>query len=261
MSEGRVTGEVKDGIARLTIDDPARRNAITDNMVDQAFAALDAILPEARVLVISGRGEAFCSGANLSFNPDLDVSQMDGGAPLISHYHPLIQRIAECPVPVITSIRGAAAGYGASLALAGDIILAEEKAFFALTFRALGLVPDGGVGWMLVKAVGRVRAMELMLLGERLPATKAHEWGLITRVYQGGDALDEATEKFARELGAGPTFALGRIRRMGWLASEIGLEAELTLEADYQRECTRSADVLEGIAAFQEKRPPKFTGR
>lgn len=261
MSEGKVTGVVKDGIARLTIDDPERRNAIGEPMVEQALVALDAMLPEARVLVIAGAGDHFCSGANLSFDPTVDLGQIDGGQALLALYNPLIRRIAECPVPVITSVRGAAAGFGASLALAGDLILAEEKAFFALTFRALGIVPDGGAAWMLVKAAGRVRAMELMMLGERLPAAKALEWGLITRVYQGGEALGEATEKLAAELAQGPTVALGRIRRMAWLAAETGLEEELALEVDYQRECVRSADVLEGLAAFREKRPPRFHGR
>lgn len=260
MDDGRVIGAVKDGIARLTIDDPARRNAISEAMVEQALTVLDHILPEARVLVIAGKGGAFCSGANLAFDPDMDVSQIDGGAPLLALYNPLIRRIAECPVPVITSVRGAAAGFGASLAMAGDIILAEEKAFFALTFRALGIVPDGGAAWMLVKAIGRVRAMELMMLGERLPAAKALEWGLVTRVFA-GDALEEATERLARELAAGPTFALRRIRRMGWLAAESSFEAELALEADYQRECVRSPDLLEGLAAFREKRAPTFSGR
>jgi enoyl-CoA hydratase/carnithine racemase len=260
MEDGKVTGTVSEGVARLTIDDPARRNAISEAMVEQAFAALDHILPEARVLVISGQGDAFCSGANLAFDPDMDVSKIDGGAPLISHYSPLIRRIADCPVPVITSVRGAAAGFGASLAMAGDIILAEEKAFFALTFRALGIVPDGGAAWMLTKAIGRVRAMELMLLGERLHAPKALEWGLITRVLV-GDALEETTETLARELAAGPTFALRRIRRMAWAAAESSFDEELALEADYQRECVRSADLLEGLAAFREKRPARFTGR
>ncbi|RYD93674.1 MAG: 2-(1,2-epoxy-1,2-dihydrophenyl)acetyl-CoA isomerase [Sphingomonadales bacterium] len=261
MAEGKVTGELRDGIARLIIDYPARRNAISEPMVEQAIAAFDRIVPEARVLLISGAGDHFCSGANLAFDPDMDVSKIDGGAPLLALYNPLIRRIAESPVPVITSVRGAAAGYGASLALAGDIILAEEKAFFALTFRALGIVPDGGAAWMLVKAIGRVRAMELMMLGERLPAPRALDWGLITRVYQGGDALAEATETLARELATGPTVALGRIRRLAWLAAETSFEDDLNLEADYQRECVRSEDVLEGLAAFREKRAPQFKGR
>ena len=261
MTEGKVTGELKDGIARLTIDDPARRNALGEPMAQQALDALDAILPEARVLVITGAGDHFCSGANLSFDPGLDINQVDGGAALLAVYGPLMRRIASCPVPVITSVRGAAAGFGASLALGGDLILAEDKAFFALTFRALGIVPDGGVAWLLAKAVGRVRAMEMMLLGERLPAAKALDWGLVTRVYQGGDALAEATDKLAADLAQGPTFALRRIRRMAWLAAEQGFDEALALEVDYQRECVRSEDVREGLAAFSEKRAPRFRGR
>ena len=260
MSEGKVTGTVRDGIARLTIDDPARRNALAEPMAQQALDALDAILPEARVLVIQGAGDHFCSGANISFDPDMDINQVDGGAALLAVYGPLMRRIAECPVPVITCVRGAAAGFGASLALGGDLILCEEKAFFALTFRALGIVPDGGAAWLLAKAVGRVRAMEMMLLGERLPAAKALEWGLVTRVYQ-GDALTEATEKLAAELAKGPTVALRRIRRMAWLGAEQGFDEALALEVEYQRECVRSEDVREGLASFREKRAPVFKGR
>lgn len=260
MGEGRVIGRVEAGIARLTIDDPASRNALSEAMIDQAMAALDAMLPEARVLVISGQGSAFCAGANLGYDPDIDLSQVDGGAPLLSHYNPLIRRIAECPVPVITSVRGAAAGFGASLALAGDIIIAEEKAFFLQAFQALGIVPDGGAAWILVKAIGRVRALELMMLGERLPAAKALEWGLITRVVP-GDALEATTDDVARRLAAGPTFALGRIRRMAWLAAQSSFDEQLALEADFQRACVSSDDLREGLAAFREKRPPRFTGR
>jgi enoyl-CoA hydratase/carnithine racemase len=260
MSEGKVIGEVKDGIARLVIDDPTRRNALGEAMAHQAMAALDAILPQARVLVIEGAGDHFCSGANLSFDPGVDINKVDGGAALLAAYGPLMRRVAECPVPVITCVRGAAAGFGASLALAGDLILCEEKAFFALTFRALGIVPDGGVAWLLAKTVGRVRAMEMMLLGERLPAAKALEWGLVTRVYQ-SEALTQATEKLAAELAQGPTFALGRIRRMAWLGAEQGFDEALALEVEYQRECVRSEDVREGLASFLEKRPPVFKGR
>jgi enoyl-CoA hydratase/carnithine racemase len=260
MSEGKVIGEVKDGIARLVIHDPTRRNALGEPMAHQAMAALDAILPQARVLVIEGAGDHFCSGANLSFDPGVDINKVDGGAALLAAYGPLMRRVAECPVPVITCVRGAAAGFGASLALAGDLILCEEKAFFALTFRALGIVPDGGVAWLLAKTVGRVRAMEMMLLGERLPAAKALEWGLVTRVYQ-SEALTQATERLAAELAQGPTFALGRIRRMAWLGAEQGFDEALALEVEYQRECVRSEDVREGLASFLEKRPPVFKGR
>lgn len=261
MGEGKVTGEVRDGVLRLMIDDPARRNALGEPMAEQAIHLLDTLLPEARVLVIAGAGEHFCSGANLAFDPGVDIGQVDGGAALLALYDPLMRRIAECPVPVITSVRGAAAGFGASLALAGDLILAEEKAFFALTFRSLGIVPDGGAAWLLAKAVGRVRAMEMMLLGERLPAFKALEWGLITRVYPNGDTLAHATDTYAAELAEGPTFALGRIRRMAWLGAEQGFDEALRLEVDYQRECVRSEDVREGLAAFREKRTPRFRGR
>lgn len=260
MSEGKVSGTVAGGIARLVIDDPARRNALGEPMAHQAMALLDALLPRARVLVIEGAGDHFCSGANLSFEPGHDINKVDGGAALLAVYGPLMRRIAECPVPVITCVRGAAAGFGASLALAGDLILCEEKAFFALTFRALGIVPDGGVAWLLAKAVGRVRAMEMMLLGERLPAAKALEWGLVTRVCQ-GDALAAATDRLAAELAQEPTIALGRIRRMAWLGAEQSFDEALALEVDYQRECVRSEDVREGLAAFIEKRRPVFKGR
>ncbi len=260
MTTGKVTGTVENGVARLVIDDQPARNAIGLPMVEQALDALDVILPDARVLVVSGAGGHFCAGANLAVDPNVDPREMDGGGPLLSHYNPLIRAIAQCPVPVITSVRGAAAGFGASLALGGDIILAEEKAFFAMTFRALGIVPDGGAAWILAKAVGRVRAMELMLLGEPIFAPQALAWGMITRVHA-ADELEAATEAMAAALATGPTFALARIRRMAWLASESSFEEELALEVDYQRECVRSDDLLEGLTAFHEKRPPQFRGR
>ena len=260
MSEPLAIGEVTDGVGQLTLNDPARLNALSMDMVEQALAALDRIEPEARVLVVKGAGKGFCSGANLAGGAGAGEDDVDGGAPLISHFNPFIRRMRQSKVPVITAVRGAAAGFGASLAMSGDLIIASDNAFFLQAFRNIGLVPDGGSASFLVRAIGRVRAAELMLLGERLPAAKALEWGLITRVVPDAE-LDQTVDQLARNLANGPTVALGRIRQMSWAAAEGDFEDELALEVEYQRECVKTADHKEGVAAFLEKRPAVFTGQ
>ncbi|MGE4323426.1 MAG: enoyl-CoA hydratase-related protein [Sphingobium sp.] len=260
MSEALAIGEVKDGIGRLTLNDPARLNALSMDMVEQALAALDRIEAETRVLVVTGAGKGFCSGANLAGGSGAGEDDVDGGASLISHFNPFIRRMRQSKVPIITAVRGAAAGFGASLAMSGDLIVASENAFFLQAFRNVGLVPDGGSASFLVRSIGRARAAELMLLGERLPAAKALDWGLITRVVPDAE-LEATVDALARNLAGGPTIALGRIRQMAWSAAESDFDAELAIEVDNQRECVKSADHKEGVAAFLEKRAPVFTGK
>jgi 2-(1,2-epoxy-1,2-dihydrophenyl)acetyl-CoA isomerase len=164
------------------------------------------------------------------------------------------------PMPFITAVNGAAAGIGCSFALAGDIVLASEKAFFLQAFRQVGLVPDGGAAYLLTRAAGRVRAMEMMLLGERIPAQKALEWGLVNRVLPSAE-LEAGALALARDLAAGPTKGLAAIRALCWDALETDYKSQLERERVLQREAGLTADHREGVRAFFEKRPPRFEGR
>lgn len=253
-----VTVNIERGIAAITLNDPDRVNALSPAMITQFIAALDRADAEARVIILSGAGRGFCAGANLA--DEAAEPGDDGGAVLENYYNPMVRRIRDLHIPLVTKVHGAAAGVGAVLAWMGDIIVAAESAFFLQPFHRIGLVPDAGAPYVLVKAVGRVRAVELMLLGEKLPATRAKEWGLVTRVVK-DDELDAAVADVVDSLASGATFALGNIRRMAWLAAEISFEEELALERGLQRETTVTQDFREGLLAFQEKRKPNFTGR
>ena len=165
----------------------------------------------------------------------------------------------ELPMPFVTAVNGAAAGVGMSLALMGDLVMCARSAYFLQAFRRIGLVPDGGSTWILPRLIGRARAMELSLMGEKLPAEKALEWGLIYRVVDDAQLLDKAKE-LARDLASGPTVALSLIRKLYWDSDENSYEQQLNLEHQMQRKAGSSADFQEGVRAFLEKRPAKFTG-
>ncbi|MGE4322727.1 MAG: enoyl-CoA hydratase-related protein [Sphingobium sp.] len=251
-----VLTDLTDGVATITLNDPDRLNALSLPLVEEALAAFDAIEGKARVIIITGSGRGFCAGANLAD----DSTQAEGGPhPLLTHFNPLIMRIHDSKVPIITKVRGPAAGYGASLALAGDIVIAADNAYFLQAFRNIGLVPDGGSAYTLVKSAGRIRATEMMLLGQKIPARTALEWGLVTRIVPEAE-LDATVADLARELAEGPTVALGLIRQMAWAVTSGTMADELKLEVDYQIRCLASADHEEGKNAFLEKRPAKFTG-
>jgi 2-(1,2-epoxy-1,2-dihydrophenyl)acetyl-CoA isomerase len=170
-----------------------------------------------------------------------------------------MRALRDLPIPWISAVHGAAAGVGASIALAADLIVAGESAYFLQAFRRIGLVPDGGATWLLAQSAGRVRAMELMLLGDRLPAPRALEWGLINRVVA-DDLLQDAALALAQELASGPTRALALIRQAAWAATASDLDTALATERKLQTEAGRSADFQEGVRAFLEKRPARFTG-
>lgn len=249
-------------IATIRLDDPATLNAVTLTMIEAFDHALDAVERDARVLIVTGTGKSFCSGANLAGgmgDAASDPRASDAGAALESHINPLMTRLRDLKIPWITSVRGAAAGVGASLALAGDLVIASDTAFFLQAFSRIGLVPDGGSTHLLVRTIGRPRAMELMLLGDRLPAATAQQWGLVNRVVA-DDALETATLALATRLADGPV-ALGAIRRLAWAAVDDDWSAMLANERVRQRDAGRSTDHLEGVTAFREKRPARFTGR
>lgn len=246
-------------VAVLTLNDPATLNAASLAMTEALIAALDAAEQEARAIVITGSGRGFCSGANLSGDLDPDAPDYDAGEPLDTHYNPLMERFRRLSVPVVTAVNGAAAGIGCSIALAGDIVIATESSYFMQAFSRIGLVPDGGSTWLLPRVAGRVRAMEMMLLGEKLSAARALEWGLINRIAPDTGLMDAALA-MANRLGLGPTRALGLTRRLAWDALETDFSAQLERERFAQREAGRTADHREGIAAFLQKRPARFIG-
>lgn len=247
--EGRVTV--------LRIDDPATMNSMTGDMASGLRDLLRAEAKTARALVLAGHERAFCAGANLASGDLATGEDMDAGETLELQFNPLMETIRDLPVPFVTAVRGAAAGVGASLAVAGDIVVAGRSAYFLEAFARIGLVPDGGATWLLTRAVGRIRAMEMMLLAEKIPAPKAHDWGLVTRLVE-DDAVDATALEIATKLANGPSRALGLIRKASWAAADADFLTTLRNERAFQREAGRHPDFAEGVAAFREKRPAKF---
>jgi 2-(1,2-epoxy-1,2-dihydrophenyl)acetyl-CoA isomerase len=252
-------------VAILTLSDPARLNAADLEMVAALTGALQDIATgrtKARAVVLTGEGRAFCSGANL-VAARAEVTLADGardvGRPLEIGYNPLMAALADLPVPLIVAVNGPAAGIGCAFALMGDLILAAETASFAIAFRRIALVPDGGLSWLLPRLVGKARAMELALLGETIDARKALDWGLVNRVYP-DDELMAGALAIARDLASGPP-SLGLTRRLIWDGMDHSFASQLDRERRAQKEAGASEDFMEGIEAFQQKRPAVFKGR
>lgn len=261
MQDDRLRIERAGGVAILTFDDPASLNAIDPDLALRLSGLLTQAEREARAALLTGAGRGFCSGANLSAPRMSQPSSegFDAGVALEEAYNPLMRQLAGLAIPIVTAVNGAAAGVGCSLALMGDLILAAESAYFLQAFRRIGLVPDGGSTWVLPRRVGMARAMEMMLLGEKIHAAQALEWGLINRVVPDGELPAVALE-LAQRLAEGPA-SLGLIRRAAWRALDQDFAAQLQLEREFQREAGRTADFVEGVSAFLQKRPAKFEGR
>tara|TARA_R100001039_G_C1811380_1_gene83323 strand:- start:390 stop:980 length:591 start_codon:yes stop_codon:yes gene_type:complete len=187
-------------------------------------------------------------------------SKPDAGRALTTHYNPLMQAIREHPHPVISAVNGPAAGVGCSLALAGDIVLCAESAYFLQAFRRIGLVPDGGSTWLLARTIGRVRAMEMALFGDKVPAEKALEWGMVNRIVA-DDALMSTAMEMAEKLATGPTVALSLARDLIWKACESDFDEAIYDERIAQRTAGRTDDFKEGVSAFLQKRPAEFKGK
>jgi 2-(1,2-epoxy-1,2-dihydrophenyl)acetyl-CoA isomerase len=251
--------EVEDGIAVLTLDRPDRLNALTPRLFAESRQAIDhAIGSGARCLLITGAGRAFCSGADLQ-GDEGEGLPTDLGELLDTVYNPFFRYLAALPIPIVTAVNGIAAGAGCSLALAGDFVLAARSASFLLAFVNIGLVPDGGMTWLLPRLIGRQRALDMMMLGERVGAEKAESWGMIHRALVDSALLDEA-RLLAGRLARGPTLAYHLIRQGVNDALTADLSGGLEIEKRNQRLAGFSHDAQEGVAAFLEKRPARFSG-
>jgi 2-(1,2-epoxy-1,2-dihydrophenyl)acetyl-CoA isomerase len=258
------TLELDGPVAVLRLDHQQVMNAVSMDMLGGLAEAVDEIggmKAEVRCVVLTGAGRAFCTGANLQGrNQQQKPGRSNAGAALETGFHPFLRRVRNLHCPLVTAVNGPAAGAGMSFALLGDMVLAARSAYFLQAFRRIGLVPDCGSTWLLPRLVGKARSIELSLMGDRLPAEKALEWGLINRVYDDADLMKEAM-KLAHELANGPTVALSLIRQLYWDSPENSFEDQLNLEFKSQRIAGATEDFKEGVTAFLEKRPAKFKGK
>ena len=264
MTERRETQlEIKDGIAILTLHRPEKMNAFTGRMMHEIIAAFDETdaNDDVKAVIVTGAGRAFCAGQDLA---DPDMQQVGGRMPDIgnvveANYKPLILRLQNLRVPTIAAVNGIAAGAGASVALACDLVVASKSASFLQAFSKIGLVPDTGGTWFLPQRVGMARAMGLAMLADKLPAEKAADWGLIWAAFDDAE-FGAKVDALAAQLATMPTKALVRTRQAMHAAPGHTLEQQLSFEGGFMRELGWSPDYAEGVAAFMEKRAPKFTG-
>ncbi|HAT1608862.1 TPA: 2-(1,2-epoxy-1,2-dihydrophenyl)acetyl-CoA isomerase [Raoultella planticola] len=258
-----ILSEVEQGVMTITLNRPDRLNSFNDLMHQQLAACLTQAERDenVRCLLITGAGRGFCAGQDLNDrNVDPSGPAPDLGLSVERFYNPLVRRLAALPKPVIAAVNGVAAGAGATLALGCDIVLAARSANFVMAFSKLGLVPDCGGSWFLPRVAGRARAMGLALLGEKLSAEQAAQWGMIWQLVEDAELAD-TSRQLARHLAMQPTFGLGLIKKALQASETNGLDAQLDLERDYQRLAGRSDDYREGVSAFLAKRPPQFSGK
>lgn len=262
MSYETVIWEQSDGVGRLTLNRPDTLNAWTDQLGRELKDVIEGEAPHesVRAVLVTGAGRGFSSGADLKagFHPAED-GMPDIRRELQDVYHPVIAEVRRLPKPVVAAVNGPAVGIGCSLALACDLVLAADSAFFSLAFVNIGLMPDGGSTAFVPPAIGKARAFQMALLGERVSAAQALEWGLINCVYPDAELLSEA-EALVGRLAAGPTRSYASSKQALNRFIYGDLEAQLELEAELQHALGRSKDFIEGTAAFVEKRRPVFVG-
>jgi 2-(1,2-epoxy-1,2-dihydrophenyl)acetyl-CoA isomerase len=246
-------------VARITLNRPDRLNSFTAAMHAELRDAL-ANLGDARVVVLTGAGRGFCAGQDLSDRAVAPGEAVDLGEPVTKSWNPLIRTLTSLPQPVIARVNGVAAGAGANIALACDIVVAAKSAKFIQSFSAIGLIPDSGGTWALPRLVGQARALGLALTGEPLPAERAAEWGLIWKAVE-DDALDAEVDAIADKLASLPPLGLAAIKEMIRSSWQYSLDEELERQAGAMRRLGFTDDYREGVTAFLEKRTPNFTGR
>jgi 2-(1,2-epoxy-1,2-dihydrophenyl)acetyl-CoA isomerase len=263
MNYQTIVLELVDGIARLTLNRPDRLNSFTVEMHGEVADALERVATDdaVRVLVLTGAGRGFCAGQDLSDRAVAPGGEaVDLGESVERFYAPLIRRIAGLDKPVIGAVNGVAAGAGANIALACDIVIAARSAKFIQSFANIGLIPDSGGTWILPRLIGQARALGLALTGEPLPAEMAAEWGLIWKCVDDAELAGEV-ERLASKFATGPTKGLARTKALIRGSSQYSLDEELDLERDAMRQLGFSEDYREGVAAFMEKRQARFVGR
>ncbi|MCF7548588.1 enoyl-CoA hydratase-related protein [Pseudonocardia sp. WMMC193] len=254
--------QVSDGVAHLELHRPDALNAWTPDMGREL---LDAVRragadPEVRAVLVTGAGRSFCAGADVKSPREVTPEgHPDLSTRLREIYNPIVETIRATPKPFVAAVHGACAGLGVSLALACDLLVAADDAYLLLAFVRIGVMPDGGVTAFLAERVGLARAAQLCMLGDKLPAAQALDWGLVNAVHPVDEVRDRARE-LALRLAAAPTVAIGSMKRALSAAAQQGLRAQLELEAELQQRHGATADYAEGRAAFVEKRPARFVG-
>lgn len=255
--------EIEADVATITLSRPERLNAIVPAMSDELNQALDS-LQAARCILLTGAGRAFCSGADLAaLAASANVSMTPGEATyrlLATFYNPLFLHLSRLPIPIVVAVNGPAVGIGCSLALMGDFVIMSDSAYLLEAFVNMGLVPDGGASWLLPRIVGKARATQMMMLGERIDSAKAVDWGLVYKRVPDDMLMTEA-RALAVRLANGPTFTMGLIRQGIAAALETDFAGALAIEADSQRRAANSTDAMQASAAFLEKRKVVFLGR
>lgn len=258
MDYQTITVEITDGLGVLTLNRPDKMNSLTGQMRAEINHAMRDMAGSARVIVLTGAGRAFCTGQDLGDSGD--ATQVDLERTLRDEYAPMLEAIYDCPVPTIAAVNGPAAGAGANLALAADIVIATESAYFLQAFARIGLLPDAGGTWFMPRQMGFAKAMGAALFADKISARQADDWGLIWEAVA-DDAFEAHWKARATQLASGPTMAYGAIKQAIRGSFGKSLPEQLETEAHLQGQCGKSRDFREGVLAFMEKRPAKFEGR